>query len=544
MGKIVKLSDSSQKAEDTYLAFMTKFWEEHDLYWKLSNGGFFLWSVYVDAGNTVLQSDMKTLAAAANLLIIEYNKDRILEEGHSAFIDPIEILSSYYQIKPGDITKMSVKLQTSLLKLRLDTTEMGWDDEADDRDDDMDENELTEAMLKSKEEIMAKKCNLHVIIDFETNLPFTKEQFTKAINTLILDVSNDESTKLYQINFNETDLSFSIDCLLGFMVHFVEMMEDQYQVTPEFVVVREIDENAFKPELFYTSFMETYRDLLISDLENEADLSKYIENFKSQSASERRKQNPKAREDDEYGAILLYDLPQAEGIENARNLLKTNQHNIEAQLLIAGWEGDLEKRIDLLTGICDINNLDYDYKQIQKDKMWWGASHTRPFMRAKYLLAKTYEIGGYIDDAIDGYKEIIDMNPTDNLGARLDLMRLLYKLEDKKEMASLVNKFPNEVDEYFSFAGVYLTFMKYGKSSKTEKKIIFSFNSNYYLACEIAKIDADQMTELFDISMEDDSLLFENFESFSDDIIPLFKNAELLKYYRKVVKEIVDRLED
>jgi tetratricopeptide (TPR) repeat protein len=320
-------------------------------------------------------------------------------------------------------------------------------------------------------------------------------------------------------------------------------MEKQYQITPEFVVVRDLNENAFIPNDHYVSFMGYYRDMAVPDLENEAELNKYIEKFSSMSSQERRKQNPDAREDDEYGALLLYDLPQDEGIKKAKAILKTNRHNIEAQLLIAGWEGDMEKRIDLLAAASDIRNLDYDYKQIHKDKMWWGASHTRPFMRAKLLLAKTYELGGYIDDAVEGYKEIIDMNPPDNLGARFELIRLLYKIGDKKEMVSLVNKYPNEVDEYFSFAAVYAAFMKFGKSSKTEKKIIFSVQSNYYLACAIAKVEADQFTDLLDAPEEEDEKVFDNFETFRDDILPLFKNAELLKYYRKVVKEILDRLD-
>ena len=58
------------------------------------------------------------------------------------------------------------------------------------------------------------------------------------------------------------------------------------------------------------------------------------------SPDERRKQNPDAREDDEYAAVLLYDLPAEEGIEKAQHILNTNPHNIEAQILIAGWEGD------------------------------------------------------------------------------------------------------------------------------------------------------------------------------------------------------------
>jgi hypothetical protein len=546
MGKVVKLSDFSEKAENNYHALMTKFWEDHDLYWELANGGFFLYPAYVKAGNALLQSDMKTLAAAANLLIIEYNKARILEEGHSAFIDHLNLLSLFYKIDPIEITKMAEKLKSSILKLSLDLTELEWDDDADDNrfddDDDLDDEEMTAEMKKRGKELLNKYCNIHVRIDIDKKLPFTKEQFTQVVNDILVDESIETSIKLYQMYLDGTELSFSIDCELGFMVYFIEMMENEYQITPEFVVLREFNENAFIPNDHYVGFMEFYRDMIVPDIENETERNEYIKKISSTSSEERRKQNPNAREDDEYGAILLYDLPREEGIEQAKTMLKTNRHNIEAQILIAGWEGDMEKRIDLLSAASDIHNLDYDYKQIQKDKVWWRVSHTRPFMRAKFLLAKSYEIGGYTDDAIDGYQEILNMNPDDNLGARYELIRILYKIGDKKEIVSLVNKYPEERDEYFSFAGVYAAFMKYGKSSKTEKKIIFSLKTNYYLACAIANIDADQFTELLDPSEDEDDLLFDTFEDISDDIISLFKNAELLKYYRKVIKGILDKM--
>ena len=38
------------------------------------------------------------------------------------------------------------------------------------------------------------------------------------------------------------------------------------------------------------------------------------------------------------------------------------------------------------------------------------------------------------------------MNPSDNQGVRIDLIRLLYKTGDKKELTYLINKFPNETD--------------------------------------------------------------------------------------------------
>lgn len=553
MAKVVNLSDFHQKDENIYFEHMTRFWESFDLYWELSEGGFHLWSAYVDAGNAVVKSDLPILAAAANLLIIEYNKERILEEGYPEFDDHMTLLSSFYELSPDEIRKMSVKLKSSMMKVGFDISPLAWNEEADelraneededDDDDDLTDEEFGAKMKEEAQKIMHKNCNIHVKIDSNDQSLFANEsEVTNLIKNLDQGIHNFQLIKLYPIFMEENEISFSIDCELGFMMIFSDLLENEHEIITEYTIIRNLDQNCYIPNQHYIGFMDIYRDMNIPELEDEDELHKYLEQFNALSPEERRKQNPDAREDDEYAAVLLYDLPAAEGTKKAKQILKTNPHNIEAKILIAGWEGDLEKRIDLLVAASDIRKLDYDYTQIQKDKMWWGASHTRPFMRAKYLLAKTYEIGGYIDDAIDGYKEIIQMNPSDNQGARTDLMKLLYSIRDTKEIISLTQKFPDEPDPYFAFSAVYASFMKHGKSAKTEKKIIHSIQANYYIASAIAKIDPVPFAEHFDLPEDDDSILCDDFEEVGDDILSLFKNAELLKYYRKIVKDILERV--
>ncbi|HMR90154.1 MAG TPA: hypothetical protein PKD51_18460 [Saprospiraceae bacterium] len=550
MSKVINLSDFSENPETIFLRFMTEFWEEHDLYWELSEGGFHLWSAYVDAGNTIVKSELKVLAAAANQIILEYNKDRILEESYPEFKDHMTLLSEYYELDSNEIKKMSVKLNVSMLKTSFDLSTLAWNEDEDELrlnekgdDDEFDDDEFDAEFEQEAHRVMQKTCNIHVRIDLDNTLPFGHEaELSRFIKNIAVGVLEDELIQLYQITMDENNITFSIDCTVGFALIMCELLKKEFQISPDFSIIRNLNENCFKPDDHYTSFMNIYRDMDIPELDDIDELNNYFKKFNAQSPEERRKQNPNARVDDEYAATLLYNLSEEEGIAKAKKILQTNRHNIEAQLLIAGWEGDLEKRIDLLLAASDIRNLGYEYTRIQKEKMWWGESHTRPFMRAKYLLAKTYEFGGYIDDAIEGYKEIIHMNPSDNLGARIELMRLLCKLEDIKEMVPLINKYPNEVDVYFAFMSVYASFMKHGKSSKTDKKIIFSLQSNYYLAAAIAKIEASLFEDIFDLSEDDDRLLYENFEQVSDDILPMFKNVELLKYYRKLIKAVLDRV--
>ncbi len=548
MSKVINLSKHAEKLEHTYLEYMTAFWNEYDLYWELSNGGFELWTVYINAGNKIQKSDIKTLAAAANLVIIEYNKERILVEGFETFSDHISLLSQFYDLEIHEINQMSVKLKASTLKVSFDPIKLAWDDEVDEDDDFMDDddfNHLDEDTTKNTSFMMTKKCNLHVTITLNEDTNTDKDSLIDEIKNIVSSNKPDIfPLNLYSINSDADIITFSIDCPLAFMVVFIEIMQTQYRITPDFLVIRDLDENAFEPDNHYSSFMHYYRDMLTDDIEDDAELNNYLKKYATLSDQERRAQNINAREDDECAALDLFDLPHDESVKKAEEILKTNPHNIESQVLIAGWQGDLEKRIDMLLKAANITNLDYDYIRIQKDKMWWKASHTRPFMRAKYLLSKTYEIGGYIDDAIDLYNELIDMNHEDNLGARLELIRLLYKIDDRKAISTLVNKYPEENDEFFSFAAVYFTFMKYGKSSKTEKKIKASIASNHYLAGTIAKLDTDIFGIFFETPEDIDEKMYNLNEKYADDILPLFKNSELFKYYRKIVKELLDMIDE
>lgn len=69
---------------------------------------------------------------------------------------------------------------------------------------------------------------------------------------------------------------------------------------------------------------------------------------------------------------------------------------------------------------------------------------TRPYIRGLYNKAELLIIHGKMKKAIESCKEILCLNPNDNLGARYLLMALYAYFEEENEMLKLYKKYPEE----------------------------------------------------------------------------------------------------
>lgn len=69
---------------------------------------------------------------------------------------------------------------------------------------------------------------------------------------------------------------------------------------------------------------------------------------------------------------------------------------------------------------------------------------TRPYIRGLYNKAEHLIIHGKMKKAIESCKEILCLNPNDNLGARYLLMALYAYFEEENEMLKLYKKYPEE----------------------------------------------------------------------------------------------------
>ncbi len=85
---------------------------------------------------------------------------------------------------------------------------------------------------------------------------------------------------------------------------------------------------------------------------------------------------------------------------------------------------------------------------------FWGILETRPYMRARSLLAKSLAEAGRHDEAIRHHEEMLDLCPNDNLGLRYPLIGLYLRAGRLKDVARLFKQYDDEGSAMFAWARV------------------------------------------------------------------------------------------
>lgn len=111
---------------------------------------------------------------------------------------------------------------------------------------------------------------------------------------------------------------------------------------------------------------------------------------------------------------------------------------------------------------------------------FWGIIETRPYMRAKRGYAEcSWEMGEY-EEALDHYRQMLDLNPGDNQGIRYDLLRGLLELRQYEEAEDLLEKYP-EISAHMAYNHVLLTFVTSGLSPHVDEQLEEAFTVNPYV---------------------------------------------------------------
>lgn len=85
---------------------------------------------------------------------------------------------------------------------------------------------------------------------------------------------------------------------------------------------------------------------------------------------------------------------------------------------------------------------------------FWGILETRPYMRARALLAKSLAEAGRHDEAIRHHEEMLGLCPDDNLGLRYPLIGLYLHAGRLKDVAGLFKQYYDEGSAMFAWARV------------------------------------------------------------------------------------------
>ncbi len=147
---------------------------------------------------------------------------------------------------------------------------------------------------------------------------------------------------------------------------------------------------------------------------------------------------------------LVYEAMEARSLASQKRLLdralELDGENVDALLmkLESSAMGE-QARIDKLRDIVGIAARRLGEEAFREYvPHFWGHFPTRSFMRAKELLAQALAEGGFLEESLREYEEMLSLNKGDNQGVRYLLLPGLLALHRLEEARKLLAQFPDD----------------------------------------------------------------------------------------------------
>lgn len=194
------------------------------------------------------------------------------------------------------------------------------------------------------------------------------------------------------------------------------------------------------------------------------------------------KKTPKGNK--EQAQQLIYDAFESEGNKRyslARKALDLNPDSVDAYNILAEEAESLEEasqiyKKGMLTGQKELGK---NYFRENKGH-FWGLHETRPFMRAKGNYASTLYQLGNINEAILHFKELLQLNPNDNQGARYSLFIAYVDKGDLRKALELLEQY-DEGSAQGLYNKLLLELLEHGFTAKAKKLLKEAKSQNKYV---------------------------------------------------------------
>ena len=122
----------------------------------------------------------------------------------------------------------------------------------------------------------------------------------------------------------------------------------------------------------------------------------------------------------------------------AKQILEIEPDNLEAKQALFSYLHRLEE-------LYELEKLEREeYKKLDPEEMGWEYIENRPYLRLKADLAGKYVRNAFFTKAEKQYKELLEMNPNDSLGARFELMNVYAHLEKYDEAKAFLDEYEKE----------------------------------------------------------------------------------------------------
>jgi tetratricopeptide (TPR) repeat protein len=112
---------------------------------------------------------------------------------------------------------------------------------------------------------------------------------------------------------------------------------------------------------------------------------------------------------------------------------------------------------------------------------FWGMVQTRPYMRARFGLARCLEELGQEDEAIGHYQELLRLNPNDNQGARNILLPALLVTGRNEEAGALLEQFADDISAAWKYGWALWSFRREGDISVARERLNAAIRANRHV---------------------------------------------------------------
>ena len=111
---------------------------------------------------------------------------------------------------------------------------------------------------------------------------------------------------------------------------------------------------------------------------------------------------------------------------------------------------------------------------------FWGMAETRPYMRARAGLARClWELGKH-KEAIEHYRDMLRLNPSDNQGIRYILAACLLKLGKISALQELLEQYDEPTADWL-YTGALVIFLQQGDSSQSRQRLLQALEHNRHV---------------------------------------------------------------
>jgi hypothetical protein len=283
--------------------------------------------------------------------------------------------------------------------------------------------------------------------------------------------------------------------------------------------------NMYQPTPAYGMNLQLGANLYLSGVhfQSEEEVRIHLEQLDVNSLDEFESDDPEVR------ALEFYYEEKAISLKLAEELLIEHPNIIEAKILIAGFEFNFEKRLQLLEEAIEIGQLKFSDREQDESISWWLDYRTRPYLRVSFLYAMELSIYDYLEDSEEVFWDIISKTPRDNLGVRFQLLEIYIREKNWTGFDKVNKYFPDESGPLIFYGEFLKNYYRYGKKSKTRKALFNAFD-NFPEPCLILFGFLETETEQMGLRIR----LAEIYNQINDLLTYFFsKNHHLRDYFVK-----------